>query len=391
MAGRPSLVSNDKTPKDSCQVFSVAPSPYLPEGLPSDWFQDDSGACRNLRGGGRLWLDLAGGRRKAAIRAELQSSAPTVSDYLESVAETSTWEYEEPTCGQWGRVGVCHCGQKAAMQLICNRDWCPVCGGYVQRAHRRRIASWIEYLEESLSWGYFVLTIPAELRSEYRNSESLGKVGTAARRLLKRHGFDKGLRRWHWFGEPKGTDYGDTPDGSGGVPRFHPHLNCLVPGGFIEKTKLEAIKRGWARILKTKRVVVHYSYSEERAKLWHWLKYVTRPTFLDRSWDPDLALALRRFRNSSPWGKWTGEKAWECDTSDLDLGPEGEEMSKDRKKQKRMIEKGLCPCCGEKLTWLPNAVPIRDLVDLGFLDLGDGVFMDMGIPPGLRGDGVVRG
>ena len=48
---------------------------------------------------------------------------------------------------------------------------------------------------------------------------------------------------------------------------------------------------------------------------------------------------LYDFRNMRSWGKWDGPAAWELSKKEATVLP----IAK--------LESGLCPCCGEKITW----------------------------------------
>jgi len=131
--------------------------------------------------------------------------------------------------------------------------------------------------------GSFVLTLPLECRDQYRSQKSLGELGTAAKRMFQRHGYRRGLRRWHLFGE----DHRDH-DGDGDVPQYHPHLEVLVDGSYLRRKQLRAIMRSWANILKVPvgRINIHYKYvqpDDTRRKL-HRISYALRPTFTDWRW-----------------------------------------------------------------------------------------------------------
>lgn len=237
-------------------------------------------------------------------------------------------------CGKWSVVGECEEHHKYAKELICNREYCSICGGDGGKAHQRRKAAWLPKARQISSMGYFVITVPPELREKYRDPKVLSKAGTAFKRMFQRHGFDRGLRRWHTFGE-------DHQDASGGRPIYHPHLNVLVDGGFLEPDRLASIKRSTAAIFKVpeSRVNVNYSYASEVPRMLHMVKYVLRPTFEHREWDPRLADELVGFHNSQTWGKWDGDPAWEV--------PPGDDQPEDI----QQIQKGICPKDGTKISW----------------------------------------
>ena len=70
------------------------------------------------------------------------------------------------------------------------------------------------------SMGYLVVTIPPELRQQYRDTQELSHLGTALKRGLPRLSFGRGLYRVHWFGEDHGGQGEYQSEGQ--VPLFHP-------------------------------------------------------------------------------------------------------------------------------------------------------------------------
>lgn len=236
----------------------------------------------------------------------------------------------ERRCGSWALVGVCEHGHQYARELLCGRDWCPTCGKENSKAHQRRKASWFPRVVQWTSWAYVVLTIPPEVRDEYRTQEALGKLGIAAKRMMQRHGFERGLRRWHWFGDRSKV--------------YHPHLNILAVGGWLTKEKLEGLKASWGRILKVDpdRVNLRVRICDTPGKILHRVKYITRATFLDWRWDEPLARELTGFRNSSAWGIWDRSPAWKLVDGDGSF-EHGYAVA--------VLQRGLCPIDGTLIEW----------------------------------------
>jgi hypothetical protein len=142
--------------------------------------------------------------------------------------------------------------------------------------------------------------------------------------MLKDMGFERGLARWHWFGETPG--------------KWHPHLNVIIEAGYLPESMLLRIRRAWAGILGVDVAVVNYSYTDEIPKMVHILEYVTRATFRDYTWDKRMAGALYNFRNMRSWGSWSGSAMWEFE-------------GKAELKPIAILESGLCPVCGEPVSW----------------------------------------
>jgi hypothetical protein len=198
----------------------------------------------------------------------------------------------------------------------------------------RRFARWIGKAQQVKTMGYLVFTLPEEVRGRYSRRARLNELtkrvtcGDKSHHiegLLKGMGFERGLARWHWFGDK-------TPG------KWHPHLNVVIEAGHLSQGQLQAIRRAWAGIVGVDVAVVNYSYTEVVPKMVHILKYVTRATFRDYTWDERMAAELYNFRNMRSWGSWGGEPVWE-----LEGKAELEPIAK--------LEAGLCPTCGERVTW----------------------------------------
>jgi len=249
--------------------------------------------------------------------------------------EELDWLLTTKCPGYW-KEGHCENGHRYAMELHCGREWCPVCGEEGSAAHDRRFSRWLPKATQIRPMGYFIFTIPADLRSKYRTKKALSRLGHQVQELLRSHGYTRGLRRWHWFGE-KST-------------RWHPHLNILVDGGYLSAETLALIKTAYAGILGCQVVDVNYHYRRSPGEMVHTLKYVTRATFRDYKWDTRMAIELRGFRNQLWWGygKWEQEPVWSLD----DLQGKEDLAGLDT----RAIESlgtGICPSpnCGLPIHW----------------------------------------
>ncbi|MBA7590787.1 hypothetical protein ES708_32926 [subsurface metagenome] len=291
--------------------------------------------------------------------------------YLEKVDNVSSWL--KNTCDKgkgYFIVAECENGHRFAKELVCNKEWCEVCGEDGSHAHNRRFARWLPKVQQLEVMGYFVFTIPEGLRSRYRTKKALAKLGHDVQELLKSWGYYRGLRRWHYFGD-KST-------------KWHPHLNCLVGGqggGYLSPRVLKTIKLEYADLLGAEVVDVNYHYRQSPGKMVHTLKYVTRATFRDCDWDLEMALGLRGFRNMVVWGRgqWDGEPSWSL----ADLG--GKAKAEVEGMDIEAIEDlaaGVCPVCGKPLTW-GEAMPIGLLTIVSKQPLGAGYWRlaDMKPPP----------
>ena len=182
--------------------------------------------------------------------------------------------------------------------VTCGRDWCPDCGRIHSQTHSRRIIKNIPRVKQILeksALNYLIITIPPQLRPNFNSKEALNDFRTYWRRKLKREGFTRGIMRYHWAGE----------DGY----KFHPHLNILMPGGFL-KPKILAKWRaelavwfsqycGTANLPKSN-IYTAYTTNEDKAK--HWVSYVTRGTQVKyNKWSAETIIG---YRNTSIFGKF---------------------------------------------------------------------------------------
>jgi hypothetical protein len=228
-------------------------------------------------------------------------------------------------------------GHSFAKEIYCGREWCPVCRENDSVAHLRRFARWLPKVQTANSIGYFVIEMPYHGRERWHSKaelESAGmlttsvlkgdyaikKIRASGKRLSKSavdkihaHYFDKGLRRWHYFGDAP-AQIGAAVESEQGIKQlplsddftveYNPHLNVLTDTGRISKIRLARIKRELREAFNEPELIVHYEFRTEPGRLVHLVKYVTRATFLDISWDKFLAGSLYGFRNMRSWGKW---------------------------------------------------------------------------------------
>ena len=287
---------------------------------------EGAGSRSPLEPRGGLERGLAGVVGAEAERSEAEG-------YLDTIANVVTSTGLPAKCPGYFVVGQCENGHRFAKELYCGREWCPVCGEDESPAHMRRFARWVGKVQQLRTVGYLVFTLPEEVRSRYRSKAKLNELtkrvtgGDKSRRIegmLKGMGFDRGLARWHWFGETPG--------------KWHPHLNVIVESGHLTHSQLRSIRRAYAGILGVDVAVVNYSYAKVVPKMVHVLKYVTRATFRDYTWDERMAARLYNFRNMRSWGSWSGPAVWELE-GEAELPAVAS------------LEAGLCPVCGEPVSW----------------------------------------
>lgn len=234
-------------------------------------------------------------------------------------------------CGGWMSVGTCGGGHSFGRILRCGREWCPSCGLKDSDTHQRRWARWLPKVRQLRRMGYLVVTFPLDTRASLRTKPELRAMATAITKGLKELGFDRGLRRWHWFGDES--------------VRFNPHLNFLLDAALISKYALRAIKSMVHGVVGVD-CDVHYEWTTTPRKMVHLLKYVTRSTFTSRSWDEELAQELYRFRTTWVWGKWDQPPAWSFNAQEEGFS-----------ERLFSLKRGLCPTCGMEMQWGKRPLP----------------------------------
>jgi len=227
---------------------------------------------------------------------------------------------QTPDCFSGFIKGECKNGHRFAKAILCGKEYCPSCGENWSWVHQRRYYRWLPKLRTFNKVGYLVITLPMEIRAFFLDKHKLNEFRRYVIRLMKRNGYDRGLCRWHWCGEDGAT--------------WHPHLNLLFKEVWIEKeilVKLRELITAKLEMMTGRLIsalVINYSYSRNRLKHKHWLRYVTRATF--RKFHEDIYKVIKGYRNNVVWGKWTKEE-------------QQNDVSK--------LEKGKCPICDTKIKW----------------------------------------
>lgn len=262
----------------------------------------------------------------------------------------------EDCCSRWAVIGQCAEGHTVAKEILCGREWCSVCGEEWSKAHQRRFSRWLPKAQQITKMGYWVLEWPDDSRCKLRSKSELSDMGKLVKSMFITLGYKRGLRRWHYFGDKMRGKY-------------NPHLNVLVDGAYIEPELLAYMKEYLRFRLHEPELIVHYSYFHTVGLMVHKLKYVTRATFLSRSWDDEFADELFNFQNSNYWGVWHEDIAWSLDET-------GDDLAAIEFEHIKAIQAGLCPICGKALKWSrSNGTRVRSLalarfgIDENVLDL----------------------
>ena len=207
--------------------------------------------------------------------------------------------------------------------ISCGKEYCKHCGRDYSIPHVRRILRVYPKVMQLKKAGYFVITIPMELRHHYYKKNELNALRNYIRRKFKRgyqlkikasngtfkkqvHKIEKGFFRFHWCGD----------DGL----KFHPHLNIITETGYLEEYFLQAIKRDLMRYFNNRfnlkydaKVNLYYQYAPNRKtyegylKLRHWINYITRST-ATKTLDTDLLTVIHGYRNTTYLGTFEKSK-----------------------------------------------------------------------------------
>jgi hypothetical protein len=215
--------------------------------------------------------------------------------------------------------------------ITCGKDWCPDCGSNLSETHKRRIMPVIDRFkslqQSGEKIGYLVVTIPKNLRDRFKSQEALTDFRNYFRRKLKRETKGIGVMRYHWAGE----------DGF----KWHPHLNILLPMGYVSKETLEKWRNELGQWFsdycnlpeckywdEEKKEMVqdfpkgnfyyHYLKPEDEgseSKLFHWVKYIFRAT--QTVYNKETAQIIKKYRNTSIFGKKSDWPKRELTDNDL--------------------------------------------------------------------------
>ncbi|MBA7536722.1 hypothetical protein ES705_28986 [subsurface metagenome] len=289
------------------------------------------------------------------------------------------------SCGKWASKGACENGHRHSRTIDCGRPWC-VIDDCRERSHMRRVSRWLPKAFKMGWMGYWVVTFPLDMREEMKHGlkKNLTEIRNTVEAVLRSLGFDVGLYAWHYYSEKQP-----------GV--WNPHFNIFTESGYLADDVLELVQDLIREALGLpENGVINYGYTKSiKTKLKN-LRYVCRPTFLDRSWDYGLADQLFNFKNLGSWGskkcltgewgvnkkgkkfqrfkmEWPGEDKWILPRREKLLG------------YHMQVVNSICPLCGEKIIW-GGVVPTEDLIDQGFEQIWSGIYTERPPPGDLSAD-----
>ncbi len=281
-------------------------------------------------------------------------------DYEATSPSTLIFNRQKPygkMCGSLCLIAQDGDENQMGKRLTCRREWCNDCGVI---EHRRRIARVLDHLLQICPMSYIVITFPLEVRSMMRDPKVLAVLGKKVRRLLRKRGYRKLFTRWHFFGE-----HGE---------KYHPHLNVLCDGEWLAPEQLADLKDLIRRkllprsIAKTigKDLDIRYAYRRTNKEMMHTIKYVTKASFTDITWDEPLANALYGFHNGCFAGFWDDPPKWKLTGTDKKFNA----LLK--------VRKGIHPVSGKPIKWNKEPIPWALVEAQNPVDIGGGYYL---LPP----------
>jgi hypothetical protein len=310
--------------------------------------------------------------------------------------EKRMWRTARALAGQiwgWNNMGICskvllekrcvksECEEgkdKVYIQaLSCGRMNCVVCGQPYSLAHLEcylkvlSILIVMRKLSSKGSLGLLVITFPAEKRFELANKGALSKIRKEIRDLLcpgekpskiskeiaKKYGikqYNVVFDVWHFAGEESS-------------PRYHPHLNVVIPEGYLEKEELENIKKAISELsikvlgfpcnvwygYKTEGEKVEGAIIDTDSKLIHLARYLSRPTFLMQD-----EVSYEAFKNFQKYGhrglreylsKDDSPKSPDVVKEMVEMMIENGEIKSERQRIEFLVRMNRCPFCYERM------------------------------------------
>jgi ribosomal protein S8 len=265
-------------------------------------------------------------------------------------------ENRTPDCSRGFLSGKCATVHKYAVNILCSKEYCKDCGRDGSPQHSKRFNRMKPKSDLLDQLGILVVTFPAELRYEYLNKTKLNKLRRGIKNKLKSIGYDRGLMRWHLFGDCDLCDgkgcYMCYNTGAGEV--YKPHLNVIINEGFIPDWTNSYLKHElhnflenfWMREHKQKfEINVHYEYAKTDILRVHQIKYITRSTF--RIYNDEVKETLNNYRLTTTFGSW-------------------KDFNVDKLTDEQKLDHNICTHCGTKIQYqdFENKININSLTHI---------------------------
>ena len=261
--------------------------------------------------------------------------------------------------------------------LSCGRMDCPICGQPYSLAH---LECYLKFLTILMALrkcsskgilGLLVITFPAEKRMELADKEALSEIRKVIRDLLcpgekpnkvskeiaKKYGikqYNVVFDIWHFAGEESS-------------PRYHPHLNVVIPEGYLEKEELENIKKAISELsikvlgfscnvwygYKTEGEKVEGAIIDTDSKLIHLARYLSRPTWLMQDevfWEDFKGMQRYGHRGLRGYlGKDDSPKSPDVVKEMIEMMIENGEIKSERQRIEFLVRMNRCPFCYERM------------------------------------------
>lgn len=305
----------------------------------------------------------------------------------------------------------CLAEHRYAKQIFCGRQYCPRCGEEDSVIHQQRYSRSWDRLMWAPALGKIVLTVPEELRDDFKSIDKLGKLHKAGwacvkevweRDIVKEDGeIEKGIdiggsmTTVHFFGDE--DEKGDRYD------KFHPHVNVTFPLCSEEKLmvsmeRLEALRGKWYDMMEEltgkkisltedgrKRENAWYGFSATEAHKAHWLKYALRPTVgaerfrrLDDDMREFIVTSLVGFHNVRWYGKLSNRTFPKYKRDYLENTPFYQEFLSKKQEKPVVRDFKYCPICHGQLKVHKHKgkIEILENIHRTWYEISDGFWCD---------------
>jgi hypothetical protein len=231
-------------------------------------------------------------------------------DIYENQSVIELIENIQSYCGKYAITFICNEGHRIAKAIYCQSEFCEICGQENSKAHKRRVARILNYVLSFDSIGYFVFTLPVEVRIKFLNNKKIKiKIQRGIKNILKKYNIELYVGRWHWFGDP--------PKKKNVKMKFNPHLNILANSSRLSKEDIDNIRLEYTNLINKifdtnyKNCDFQYQFydvvrenlnttesKKKINKIYHKIFYVFRPTirtYLDNSNEVDSDLIMKLY------------------------------------------------------------------------------------------------
>lgn len=245
------------------------------------------------------------------------------------------------------------CGAVVSKLIGCNKEYCPECGAKWGVLHQQRYfrgKNSVEYMFLiNKTLGYWVITLPEQYRAVFSDNKKLDALQVYVKRYFKETlNYTCGVTMYHWCGEDGKT--------------FKPHLNVLVPSGYLTLEKISDIRKhisseinkiaGTALPSSAPSLVINYNYTNVYKKALHKWRYVCRPTW--RVYSDYINNIVFNYRNQRFWGI---------------------DKSKLKENAVEKVNKLRCPLCDGQLHYSKALGFVKTINKNDYIHIGGGIYL----------------